>query len=351
MNRPEKSDVKDTGNAALKLLTISLSAMFSLALILSLIKENSLDEVDQISQFNAPLLTLYILLSGLTLGLRALRYKTLLHCSESKAPPAGTGKTPVLTVLLLITAVRNALVDALPARAGELSFFGLLRREGIPLGRSSAVFGLTLVLDLYVLFAIAVFSLTFQAAPVLAPTLALMVLLPGRKLLLCSFSILIKRLWRFRRRRQLRQFLLAALRIEHQLRLNSRTSNTLLLQTLLLRLGKYSALVALLYASFPAFGITPPPASQIPIATMLFIMAEGVASLPASGILGFGAYELSWHEATTMTGVIQTDIGQIFLIHAITQAWGYSLALLAFTLLMLRKKTINPNVGRNRGAQ
>ncbi|MDD2943191.1 MAG: lysylphosphatidylglycerol synthase domain-containing protein [bacterium] len=352
MNGPEKSDVKDTGKTALKLLTVSLSAMFSLALILSLIKENSLDEVDQISQFDGPLLTLYMLLSSLALGLRALRYRTILQCSQSKLLGSqskllgsrprllatNAEKIPNFTVILLITAIRNALVDALPARAGELSFIGLLHREGVTLGRSSAAFGLTLILDLYVLVAIAAFSLTIQTSPLFAFTLSLAILLLGRLIMHISCGIAIKGLWQLRHKFRLRHFLLATISIKHQLHFKSHTSNILLLQTVLLRLGKYSALVALLYASCPAFAIAPPPLSQIPAATMLFILAEGVASLPASGFLGFGAYELSWHETTRLTGVMQTDIGQIFLIHAITQTWGYSLALLAFTLLVLRKK-------------
>ena len=64
--------------------------------------------------------------------------------------------------------------------------------------------------------------------------------------------------------------------------------------------------------------------------------AEFSASLPISGIAGFGAYEGTWAIIFTILGfpqklAITTGISH----HLITQVWGYSLGVICLALLLL----------------
>ena len=61
-----------------------------------------------------------------------------------------------------------------------------------------------------------------------------------------------------------------------------------------------------------------------------FVSAEASASLPISGLMGFGAYEAVWSLIFSFSEVeIPSLTVLIFAIHIITQVIGYSLGFLA----------------------
>jgi uncharacterized membrane protein YbhN (UPF0104 family) len=105
-----------------KILLSIISAGITAFLLYYVISQNRGTEWRQILiGLNASLITIYLGLYGLGLLFRTIRYHLLLKSS----------KTPVLPSfgnLLLVTSVRNMLVDFLPARAGSLSYIVLLNK-------------------------------------------------------------------------------------------------------------------------------------------------------------------------------------------------------------------------------
>ena len=94
------------------------SALLTGGLSYALLRSVDVTEIGRlIRQVPPPLLLGYVALSIVGLLLRTLRYQWLL------SEPVGLGK------LCLVTAVRNFLVDFLPARIGSLSYIYLLNQR------------------------------------------------------------------------------------------------------------------------------------------------------------------------------------------------------------------------------
>lgn len=296
-------------------------------------------------------LLLYLLIFLTALLARALRYKIVL---------ADTGSAPSSLQLGIVTGLRNALVDLLPARIGELVFFYVLHRYHIPFLNSLTTFGVCFALDLIVLFFIV--CLFFLAAPLfLAADSSLLAFLQsagikGDPAFTALVFLLVVALLAF-----------AFMKLDAILRLAVRVLRTrfavprlarvaaaveklagqlaslkehgrylpLILLTFVLRLTKYGALYLLLAAAVEQFGIRWFQINPL-LAAVAFIAAEASASLPVSGLMGFGLYEGVWTVIFSLSGVqVPSLVSVILLVHLITQAVSYSvgfLSLLAFWL-------------------
>ena len=109
----------------------------------------------------------------------------------------------------------------------------------------------------------------------------------------------------------------------------------LVLLTAGLRAAKYLSLYLLLLAVVAQFNIKPADISPL-LSTTAFIGAEASASLPISGLMGFGAYEAAWSAIFSMSSVsIPSVAGVILAVHVITQVFGYSLALLGLLVFLI----------------
>ena len=106
------------------------------------------------------------------------------------------------------------------------------------------------------------------------------------------------------------------------------------LLSLLVRLAKYASLGVLLAALLKGSGFG--DALLSPSKVFLGIVSsEMSASLPVSGIAGFGAYQGTWSAAFTLLGMpaslaATTGVSH----HLFTQAYGYSLGILALLALL-----------------
>lgn len=294
----------------------------------------------------------YIFLSICGILIRAWRYQIVVRdLGES-------GQAPSYGQLVVVTTVRNALTDFLPARLGEVCYIYMLSRLGVPLATGASTFGTCIFFDVLVLaLAMAAFfllmpflmpnlgasfGLSFNVEMIFAAVFSAMTLI----LLLVGKNI-----------GQLRKFLSLAkdkltdssLQRYHSLfnvfnrlivfaekiffdvmRFQGRGHYLLIIVlTFLLRTFKYSSLYVLLIAVISQWGIT---ASQLHpgLVVSAFVSAEAAASLPISGIMGFGAYEGVWSLVFSAAKLqIPSTLQLSFAVHVITQIKAYSLAVVA----------------------
>lgn len=332
------------------------SLVLSLALLYLVFKDQSVKEFAVLlGRVDIDGVVLYCLIAVLALILRALRYRAVAQGILDKAGVPSSGR------FMILTAVRNALVDALPARLGELAFFYVMSSYGISLLNSAIVFGLTLALDIALLLVIVFFAvislpLFFSDLPVvsssLAPSslIALGILSAVILFSLAKLDSIFTLLARLPRAIQLKPCPAIFKRVlafaEDKLLLIARDFALirerglflrLLLLTLALRAAKYCSLYVLLIAVIAQWGIAWQRVS-FPIALLAFIGAEATASLPASGFLGFGAYEISWNLVFSLSGMkIPSIMSVILAVHIITQVVGYSIGLLGLGAFLFDK--------------
>ena len=108
-------------------LTLSLAVSFAMLALLLQLVNSGVSDLDRPSVLNSLknidtfLLSLYFGISLVTLGFRAYRYQLLIMIS-------GEEKVPSFKQMLVVTGIRNMVVDMLPARLGELGYVGILNR-------------------------------------------------------------------------------------------------------------------------------------------------------------------------------------------------------------------------------
>ena len=303
---------------------------------------------------------LYVALSLAGVLVRALRYRVLLNDIVGLEKTPGTGR------LVLITFIRNTLVDLLPARAGELGYIYFLNRAGVSLAAGASSFGFCIVLDILVLLFIVagllVLSLSIPAFAIgsmqASATVTALVLVAVAVAALFFVIRYLPRLFHFAatmtRRLALRIPGKKSARLTSWLEENieqigadlaSLAKRGVLVRlcwyTFWLRVLKYASLYVLLLAVVKQWGLGP---SQIhPLVSMIaFIIAEASASLPISGLMGFGMYESSWAAIFALSNVQIPALVKVgFIVHLITQVKAYSLGIASMLVLMwldLRKQ-------------
>ena len=250
-------------------------------------------------------LWLYTLIVVANTLARAVRYRVLVDTRT------GAPKTR-FAPLLVVTAVRNMVVDLLPARIGELVFVGMLKRAcATPVASGLAVVALSLLLDIVVLIPVLVgvtlLPLTGPAlregslpAALLVTTLsvfAVFVLWPGlRALVRWSQTIGADRSWMRRPVAFLADISDALNQCRH-----ARTLGRALAITVVIRLLKYGGLVLLFFAVLSGLGVQGSAVAVTDVVAALLASEVG-ASLPIPTLMSFGAYEAGGAAALSLLG-------------------------------------------------
>lgn len=319
-----------------KTIHILISACVTCAFLYVVFKEQTFDGfLDIIKSVHTGYLSWYILLVVIGIVARSVRYRIVFLIDEG-------AKSLSWIQTLVITLVRNALVDFLPARLGEFGFFYIAKRYGVSIATTTTAFGLCLALDIVVLGYIVVlaiaFAPVFQSDAVLSdnllPVLLLFVSLGVVTTFLYNMDRVIAFFTRFLPsggdKNKLQRFL--KLGKEFVITLGTQATGLkadrkffhLILSTIVLRVAKYSGLYVLLVAVISQWEFGFADLNPI-ISFAAFISAEASASLPVSGIMGFGAYESAWVAIFSLSEVeIPSQKSVIFAHHLITQIVGYS---------------------------
>lgn len=293
----------------------------------------------------------FAIISVLGAFFRMLRYRVLLRVIAPENDP-GYGK------LLITTFARNAFVDMFPLRLGETVYIFMLNRFGISLHAGISSFGVCIILDVLVLlFIFGVLLLfngtipTIDKVGISTPDWLIVFLLVFIFALwmLCYYSdVLGKYLITFFERSPVAKLkystkIIQAFRYiigDLEFIKKSKKITILLFYTLVLRIFKYGSLYVLLFAIIYPLGYRIEGQFVLPI-FVAFIAAEASASLPASGIMGMGAYQGVWATIITLLGIkIDNPLSISFIIQIISQIFAYSLGIISvliFLVLMLRK--------------
>lgn len=248
--------------------------------------------------------------------------------------------------LFLVTLARNFFSDLLPARLGTLVYIYLVQnRLGLPFGVAAASFGLSFIFDILTLgFLILLAALMISSKlipPLMIITGGVIIVVVSGSVLFCLPVIL----------NILGRICLTLLPIgeKYRLKFHGAMADTrrdveaarrqgiywkIFFLSLGVRCYKYLSLYALLLALVIPLGFT---TQSFPLAKVFLGLcsAELAASLPISGIAGFGAYEGAWSLVFQMFGYSEqiaflTSISH----HLITQVYGYLLGVLALLLLL-----------------
>lgn len=276
-----------------------------------------------------------------------VRYLTLLGV-------AGYRVNPILMYLVVL--VRNLASDLLPARLGTLVYIYLINKKlSIPLAVASSSFAYATLFDVVALAPIVlVASFLAFAVELLNPaTLFLIglifcilcVLLTLSIPFLANQGLTLSR--RFHTRlltkvspstlKLLNKLLSFAEALEPELQRTAKAGilGQILSLSLIIRIAKYSGLYSLLMALLTPLGYQ--IADLEPAKVFLGIFAAEIsASLPISGLGSLGTYQGAWLAAFHLLNFPE-QIAAITSVshHLLTQAYGYSLGLLALLIFYL----------------
>ena len=270
---------------------------------------------------------------------RTVRYRLLLD-TRPDAPKTDFGP------LLVVTAVRNMVVDLLPARIGELVFVGLLKRAcATPAASGLAAVALSLLLDIVVLvpllLGVALVPLTGPAlregsfpAAVLLTTLSVVVALvlwPGFRLMARWCRSIGTNRPRLHRAVAFLSDIADALN-------RSRHGGTLgkaLAITVVIRFLKYSGLTLLFYAVVSGPGVQDIDAVVTDVVAAL-VASEVGASLPIPTLMGFGAYEAGGAAALGLLGYpLALALLVLLTVHIVSQVLDYAIGGICLVVFFL----------------
>ncbi|WP_163338223.1 lysylphosphatidylglycerol synthase domain-containing protein [Desulfopila sp. IMCC35008] len=315
------------------------SLLTSICVFSYLLSRISFDDVlEAIKNISVSWLVLFLLFSVSMSVFRTWRYQLILHAS---------GVHAASVPLFLITIVRNFFSDLLPARLGTLVYIYLVKsRLGLPLGPVVSSFAHAFVFDiislsLLILPAVATVAAGEMSRPVL--------IISGLALTLASILVLVSLPWFCRVgsmfvdklkilpasfREKLVQMLIDS--AGHLLKARQQGIYLrLLMLSFAVRVCKYGSLYALLLGLVLPFGymIADFPVNKVFLG---LCSAELAASLPISGIAGFGAYEGAWALVFQLLGYPeQIAVVSSIAHHLLTQVYGYGLGGIALLLLLL----------------
>ncbi len=290
-------------------------------------------------------LVLFVALSLAMSLLRMWRYLLILEIS---------GHRPAAIPLFLVVLVRNFFSDLLPARLGTLIYVYLgVSRLGLSLSAAGSSFALSFLLDILALapmlllaamFSISANSISFWAllaGGFVVLTLAAASLIALGPLLRISRRF-IESLWHTKNaEKTIKQIA----DIEGDLRQVKQAGilHTLFGISIGVRAFKYASLYMLMYALVEPLGYTLSRLS-IPKVFLGICASEMAASLPISGIAGFGAYEGTWSLVFNLIGFDR--IAEITSIshHLITQCYGYGIGVIAVLLLLITRAKSSPKL-------
>ncbi len=269
---------------------------------------------------------------------RTWRYLVLLRSND---------QSPSSIALYLVTIVRNFFSDLLPARLGTLIYIYLVQtRLGVPFGAATASFALAFVFDILALAFLIILAAAFISSTVLSSP----AIIGGGVVLLTLCAIVLfflPNLLQFgavigghlpligvNNRKKLGDAIMTA-----KENIIETKESGIFLQVLFLSFGvrcfKYLSLFVLLLALMIPAGYSA-EVFFLPKVFLGLCSAELAASLPVSGIAGFGAYEGTWALVFQLLGfpekmAIVSSVSH----HLITQVYGYTLGVVALIILWL----------------
>lgn len=282
---------------------------------------------------------MFVVLSLAASLFRLWRYRLLLRLSGYDPPPFP---------LFLMVLVRNAFSDLLPARLGTLiDIYFFTTRLGVPFPAAASCFSLTFIFEILALaplIALAAWRAgaggSFSTGGMLLGGLALLAVAGGLVALMpWGFRLgarLTARLmpagWTLRRRAA---ETLDAIAGEIRRVQSAGLYGRVLALSMLLRIAKYASLYVFLFALLAPRGYTWAQLDA-PRVFLGLCASELAASLPVSGIAGFGAYEGAWAAVFQLLG-FPGDIAKVTSVahHLFTQAYGYGLGGIALVALLL----------------
>lgn len=270
---------------------------------------------------------------------RLWRYKVLLRLA---------GMNPGGVALFLIVLVRNFFSDLLPGRIGTLIYVYLVNtRLKVPFAGAASSFSLSFIFDFLALAPLMVLAVWAAGA---VGTMSRAGLVTGAVVLFAVMAIAVAFLpWCFRFGGWVIERLpLLSKRLRHKWGAGLRSVEgeilraqkggiylRLLLLSVMVRVGKYGSYYALLYGMLRPLGYT---ADRLPVSRVFlgFLAPEMAASLPISGIAGFGAYEGAWKFVFQILGFPPSIAASTGIAHHLfSQVYGYSLGALALLVLLL----------------
>ncbi len=314
------------------------SLALSAAILFYLFQHISLAQVFQsIKQAYKPAIAVFCLLSLSMSLVRTWRYLILLGIS---------GHRPPTLAMFLLVLVRNFFSDLLPARLGTLVYIFLLNtRLGVSLAAASSSFALATLFDLLglapILF-VAILSvgvaqefslgLFLGFSLLLAVCAAAMIWLLPRCLVLLTSLTKSSNLIKSKYKPHLRKFFEE---VDSDVRKIQRRGLyfRVFALSILGRFLKYATLYSFLYALLEPLGYG---LSELHFGKVMLGLcaSELSASLPISGIAGFGAYQGAWVLTFSLLG-FPLEIAQLTSLshHLFTQLWGYSIGIVALLIL------------------
>lgn len=254
------------------------------------------------------------------------------------------GYRPSALAFFLVVLVRNFFSDLLPARIGSLIYiYVVTARLGIPFASATSSFALSFLFDIVALVPLILIALIMAGS---VESISLGGLLAGSVVLGVISVLLIKYLawfckimaqWVKKYRGEHNKIFEFLCQTESDIEKVKTAGifNRLIVLSLLVRITKYASLYIFVYALLKPIGYG---FEDLHVAKVLLgiCASELAASLPISGIAGFGAYEGAWALTFTMLG-FEEKIASLTAVshHLFTQVYGYSLGALALLLLLL----------------
>ena len=315
------------------------SLIVSIGIFTYLFSVVSIQEVlTLLKNISAQWILLFLLMSFSMSLFRTWRYAVVLNAS---------GYRPNKIALFLITLVRNFFSDLLPARLGTLIYIYLVQsRLGIPFGAAAASFALAFVFDILSLSLLIILATLAMTSEFMSPLLmaaggcilalcsgGVLILLPGILNFLAKMSSSLPLITE-KMRLKLHNAL-ADTRKDINLAREQGIYWRILALSFGVRIFKYLSLYILLLALVIPLGFT---VHSFPLAKVFLGLcsAELAASLPISGLAGFGVYEGTWALVFQLLGYSEriaalTSVSH----HLLTQVYGYSLGAAALLVLLL----------------
>ncbi len=318
-----------------KAVTIGLSSAVSIILLRFLFSRVGAGDVGaMLAHIYPPAVLVYVGVALAAAAIRAWRYRLLLA-------PQAIGWKPAL----LVTFIRNSLIDLLPARLGGLSYIYVLnKRLGFSFEAATSSFVLASVLDTLTLspfLILAGLSVGLGAGAVSVPAViaaaavffavmavVLWKIVPLGRLLLAVFERLTVRL-----RLSGRPFFKMAaekfrLTVDEISRFRDhRSLLPVFAQSLVVRLAKYVSVFSLFYGLLRSRGF-----SLADLSFSKFILgisgAELTSALPVKGLAGFGTWESAWAVTFGLMGFDpRLAVGSGIGVHLLTNIFEYSLGI------------------------
>lgn len=316
-----------------------LSLLITLLIFSYLFKQVSLkDVINSLQNIDFFWTFWFFIFSLIMSAARALRYKVMLRSLNQNSN---------LLALFCITLVRNLCSDILPARLGTLVYIFLAKTKlNVSLSSASSSFAFSLLFDIAAiapLFILALLGSSSELSVLPMLTIAsslfvfslLLILNSGK---LCNFClILIDKFFPSNSIKNTLRNFLKNLQVDFAKYQSKKILLEIFFLSVVIRIAKYLSLSCFLFALIVSYGYDPLnfgfSKSFIGIAS-----AELAASLPVSGIGGFGLYEGTWSYAFSLLGLPEklstlTAISH----HLFTQFYGLIMGLFGTIAIILFK--------------